>query len=100
MNWNKFGKIMEAVDSVEGVHASFIYANRGKRLVPYRESCWGENPKLFKAYGYNWNQKCLGEVEWDGKCFFAPEDTDIIRFIIVEENADIAKLVERIGGVR
>lgn len=92
MDWNNFGRFMSAVMRKRGVYVDFCYMREDERLMVYRLE--GSHIRLYKAFGYDWGNNCLGEVQWDGKCFFAPEGTNLIRYVIVDDYADIDKIDE------
>lgn len=83
MDWNSFGRFIASVAYKRGVFADFLYAQENERLLIYTIDC--KTTKLYKAFGYDWDNECTGEVQWDGKCFFMPEGTRIIKFVIIDE---------------
>lgn len=102
MDGDRFKKIVSALRSTTGIDADVVYAQENYRLIPYTRDLFGKNAQLYKAYGYTWSEECLGEVEWDGKCFFVPERTDFVRFIIVDDEkrkAQLDKFVEALNGL-
>lgn len=99
MNGDNFRLLISALRNKTGIDADVVYARENDRLIPYTRDLFGENAQLYKAYGYTWGEKCVGEVEWDGRCFFVPEDTDFVRFIIVDDEERKEKIMEVINGL-
>lgn len=101
MDYNTFWEFMRKACHVKGVYASYIYVSDENYFSVFRNEVIREiihrpnsNFKLYKGYAFDINDNCVGEVEWDGTCFFMPGGQWIVRFVMYDEDTDVSELDE------
>jgi hypothetical protein len=96
---------MEKACHVKGVYASYIYTLDEDYIHIFRNETIREiihkpnsNFKLYKGYAFDIDGNCLGEIQWDGTCFFMPTNgAYTLNFIMYDEDTDVSEL-DKIWG--